>query len=37
LYAGTVAQVTKGRALIQFDDGDSGWVDLAFVQPLALA
>lgn len=36
LYAGTVEQVTEKRALIQFDDGDSGWVELAFVQPLAL-
>ena len=36
LYAGTMEQVAGGRALIQFDDGDSGWVDLAFVQALAL-
>lgn len=36
LYAGTMDQVTAGRALINFDDGDAGWVDLAFVQPLAL-
>jgi hypothetical protein len=36
LYAGTLDQVSAGRALIQFDDGDAGWVDLAFVQPLAL-
>jgi hypothetical protein len=36
LYAGTVEQLAAGRALIQFDDGDSGWVDLELVQPLTL-
>lgn len=36
LYAGTLEQVTERRALIQFDDGDSGWVDLANLQPLIL-
>src|SRR6516165_1890300 len=36
VYAGTVDQVSAGRALINFDDGDAGWVDLAHVQPLAL-
>ena len=36
LYAGTLEQVAEGRALIQFDDGDAGWVDLEYVQPLVL-
>jgi hypothetical protein len=34
LYAGTVEEVTPERALIEFDDGDSGWVELNQVQPL---
>lgn len=37
LYAGTIARAAAGRALIEFDDGDSGWVELALVQPLQLA
>ena len=36
LYAGTIDQVIAPRALIRFDDGDSGWVELAHVQPLSL-
>jgi hypothetical protein len=36
LYAGTIQEVKGGQALIQFDDGDAGSVDLALVQPLAL-
>jgi hypothetical protein len=36
IYAGTIDQVEAARALIRFDDGDSGWVELAHVQPLEL-
>jgi hypothetical protein len=36
LYAGTVNAVREGKALIEFDDGDSGWVELAHVRPLSL-
>jgi hypothetical protein len=37
VYAGTVDQVDEGRALVRFDDGDTGWVDLAHLQALELA
>src|SRR4051812_11571402 len=36
LYAGTVSELAAGRVLVRFDDGDSGWVELALVRPLAL-
>jgi len=36
LYAGTLQEISGPNALIQFDDGDSGWVALARVLPLAL-
>jgi hypothetical protein len=36
LYAGTLDPVHAARALIQFDDGDCGWVDLAHLRPLTL-
>jgi hypothetical protein len=34
LYAGTIEKVEEGRALIEFDDGDSGWIEVRHVQPL---
>jgi hypothetical protein len=36
LYAGTIEKIEAARALIEFDDGDSGWVKLIHVQPLQL-
>ena len=36
LYAGTISKFAGDQALIEFDDGDSGWVDLAFVEPMSL-
>ena len=35
LYAGKITQFAGGQLLIEFDDGDSCWVPLAQVQPLA--
>src|SRR4051812_25748188 len=36
LYAGRVAQLQDDQALIQFDDGDAGWVLLHQIRPLAV-
>src|SRR5262249_28341159 len=36
LYAGRVAQVQDNQALIEFEDGDAGWVTLDQVRPLAV-
>jgi hypothetical protein len=36
LYAGRVAEVSGDQAMIQFDDGDAGWVPLSRVRPLAV-
>src|SRR5947209_5423525 len=36
LYAGTLERVEGRRALVRFDDGDAGWVELSFIEPLAL-
>lgn len=37
LYAGTITKITDDQALIQFDDGDSGWVNLNQMSPIALS
>jgi predicted Zn finger-like uncharacterized protein len=36
LYAGRVAKVEGGRVLIEFEDGDAGWVRPDQVRPLAV-
>ncbi len=36
LYAGRVAQLDGNRALIQFDDGDAGWVVAEQILPLTI-
>jgi hypothetical protein len=36
LYAGRIAQLGNQQALIQFDDGDAGWVTLSLVRALAV-
>jgi hypothetical protein len=36
LYAGRVAELQADKALVQFDDGDSGWVPLDLLRPLAM-
>jgi len=35
LYAGTISKLAGDQAMIKFDDGDSGWVDVAAMRPLA--
>src|SRR5438067_1083380 len=36
LYVGTIAKIEDQQALIEFDDGDSGWVLLEHVRGLAV-
>lgn len=36
LYAGTIQEIDARRALIQFDDGDAGWVLVEQVRPLSV-
>jgi hypothetical protein len=36
LYAGRVAQIQGNEALIQFDDGDAGWVSLKQLRPMVV-
>src|SRR5688500_3526820 len=36
LYAGRVVQMQGNEALIQFDDGDAGWVPLTQLRQLAV-
>src|SRR5207302_9616005 len=36
LYAGRVTDIKDNQALIQFDDGDAGWVVLDRVRPLVV-
>lgn len=36
LYAGTIQSVERQRALIQFDDGDSGWVPLDLLREVSV-
>jgi hypothetical protein len=37
LYVGKIAQLDGGQALIEFEDGDAGWVQLDQIRTLALA
>jgi hypothetical protein len=36
LYAGRVVEIRDNQALIEFDDGDAGWVLLELLRPLAV-
>lgn len=36
LYAGTIEEVNGAKALIHFDDGDSGWVPTKYIKPLKI-
>jgi hypothetical protein len=36
LYAGTIAMIEGQQVLIEFDDGDSGWVQLGQLRPLTV-
>lgn len=36
LYVGRIAQFDNQRALIEFEDGDAGWVELSRLQPLSV-
>jgi hypothetical protein len=36
LYVGRIEQLEAGRALIQFEDGDAGWVRLEQIRPLTI-
>ncbi|MBI1830943.1 MAG: hypothetical protein HYR84_05765 [Planctomycetes bacterium] len=37
MYAGRITKITDDQAMIEFDDGDSGWVNLNEMIPLALS
>ena len=36
-YVGTIQEINKNRVMIQFDDGDAGWVAVDQLRPLAVA
>src|SRR5437868_1221937 len=36
VYAGRIAEIKQEEALVEFEDGDAGWVSLHEVRPVAV-